>query len=174
MNRHVTVSALLALLSGCFGMCGGGDQEFYAEPGCIDGGGETELTLVIGIAEGEGFRELSNGSELEMDYGPQGGQHIYVSYRVYGAQNGDRVDLQLASGGIGESSYATPLAECPAEQAWEVLDDYVEFAAAEEQTTTLTVTLLRCNDPSSECIGGGGGPEFEVIATRELEVTAIP
>src|SRR5687768_9318901 len=78
-----------APFAGCFcdgGACpeeGCGDLD--PEAGCSDedlpsGGGPT---LVLGtLVDGE-FRTLDNGQRLQLDYGPQGGQHFYYSIRAF-------------------------------------------------------------------------------------------
>jgi hypothetical protein len=135
--------------------------------------GSDEPTIVIGTSEGEGFRELEDGAELEMDYGPQGGQHVYVSYRVFGSEPDDRVHLSLRSGGF-DSFYAEFLPECGGDTR-EVLDDYVEFSEAVEQSTTIVVSLVRCAlATQEECANAYDLEDFEVIATAEVDIVALP
>lgn len=172
MQRRL-LSTLLVLLPGCFGVCGPGDQEFYAEAGCVAQAAPDSPEIQFGTAEGEPFSPLKSGSLLEMDYGPQGGQHVYVSLRIFGAVEGDRLLLSLGSGGIGLSAPST-LNPCADGQWIEILDDYVQFSEAEEQTTTIEAKLLRCT-AAEECdFYFEGGVEPEVITTSEIEITAIP
>lgn len=164
---------LLTASSGCFGFCSG-SLDHEQSSSCVgSSNGSDEPTVVIGTSEGEGFRELEDGAELEMDYGPQGGQHVYVSYRVFGSQPDDRVHVSLERGGF-DSFYAQGLPECGGD-AREVLDDYVELSEAEEQSTTIVVSLVRCKLPTQEeCAEAYDLEDFEVVATAEVDVTAIP
>ena len=55
MQRRL-LSTLLVLLPGCFGVCGPGDQEFYAEAGCVAQAAPDSPEIQFGTAEGERFR----------------------------------------------------------------------------------------------------------------------
>ena len=172
MQRRL-LSIALALLPGCFGTCGPSDQEFYPEAGCVSQAPASAPEIQFGTAEGEAFTPLKSGASLQMDYGPQGGQHVYVSLRIFGAVEGDMVFLSLSSGGIG-SIGPSPLTTCAEGQWIEILDDYVQFNAAEEVSTTVKAQLLRCT-AAEECdFYFEGGVEPEVIATSEIDITAIP
>jgi hypothetical protein len=164
---------LLTTSSGCFGFCGG-SLDHEQSSSCVgSSNGGDEPAIVIGTNEGEGFRALEDGAELEMDYGPQGGQHVYVSYRVFGSEPDDRVHVSLKSGGF-DSFYADSLPACGGD-AREVLDDYVEFAEPEQQSTTIVVSVVRCSlATQEECANAYDLEDFAVIVTAEVDIVAIP
>lgn len=83
MTRTVRIlAALCPLLGGCFGACSPSIPDPEAE--CQDLPAPSEQgRVVLGTAEDSEFEELSDGTTLKLDYGPQGGHHFYYSVRLY-------------------------------------------------------------------------------------------
>jgi hypothetical protein len=172
MLRSCLVLSLSIALSGCFGSCNG-DQEFYPEAGCADLDPAADITLVVGRHEGETFEELESGATLQMDYGLQGGQHVYYSVRVFGAVEGDVVTADLSPGGSGRSVEFLEVCE----GGWsELLNAYVQLDKAEEISTELSVRLLRCpvKDGCDYYDEGAGGAAPETLAEIRTPIKAVP
>lgn len=170
MLRACLFVGVSLVLSGCFGSCGG-DQEFYPEEGCVDLEPADDIKLVVGRHEGETFRELRGGETLQMDYGLQGGQHVYYSVRVFGAVEGDVITADLSPGGSGRSTQFLEVCE----GGWtELLNAYVQLAEAEEISTELTVRLNRCPIVDGCDYHDEGGQVAEVIAEIRTPITAVP
>lgn len=73
-------------LTGCLFDCGPSTPE--PETSCVEDepAPADSHAVVIGSAEGDSdFAKLSDGAELQLDYGSQGGQHFYYSLRLFGA-----------------------------------------------------------------------------------------
>ena len=86
MRAH-RLAWLLFSLPGCFVDCGPGEPP-EPEKTCVDDepAPAEGTSVVIGSAEdGADFAKLSDGAELTLDYGSQGGQHFYYSVRLFGA-----------------------------------------------------------------------------------------
>lgn len=84
--RATRLAWLFFSLTGCFFDCGPGIPE--PETSCVDDEPPPadSPAIVIGSAEGDSdFAKLSDGAELKLDYGDQGGQHFYYSLRLHGA-----------------------------------------------------------------------------------------
>ncbi len=173
--HHLTALTLLAVSwPGCGGSCSPQEQLFEPEAGCAaDAPTSAGVSIVLGTDEGQGFRELTDGATLQMDYGPQGGQHVYYSVRVAGALEGDQLQGSLSEGGTNVGS--SVLAVCPAGQWSEVTNNYTQLAVDEEISTTLIVKVLRC-EATEPCdfYDEGAGPSPTTVAEARAKITAVP
>jgi hypothetical protein len=163
--------SLATLPTGCFGSCQGFDeQRFYESTDCVPGDSPTEPTLVIGTTEGGAFTEMSDGEELLIDYGPQGGQHFYVSARVAGAQPDDLLELSLD--GEPSAQRVSSVPTCSA--GWAELENMtLEVPTDEERGDMLRVRLLRCETTDCDPYGEGSGTPPAVLAEVTVAISVV-
>ena len=173
MRLEILALALALGTSGCF--AGGGpftEPRFPPSVGCVEGAPQDPaLVLVVGTIEGQPFRELQDGVELAIDYGPQGGQHIYFSARVAGAQEGDQLRGRVESVGISDPVRA--LEQCDVGSFAEVRDLFVALEDDSEQEVTLTVSVLRCEAAGDSDYYDEGGTPPTVVAERSVRVSVV-
>jgi hypothetical protein len=162
----------LALLpTGCFGTCGPFEEpRFYEETGCVDEEAPEEPTLLVGTTEGQAFTEMTDGEALLIDYGPQGGQHFYVSARVAGALPEDLVVLTLDGEPSAQSFSVVP--ECA--QGWAELENMqLEVPTDEERSDTLRVRVVRCETPGCDRYAQEGENAPTVIAEEAIAISVV-
>jgi hypothetical protein len=176
MNAHPTAMplfllSLATLPTGCFGACRSFEEpRFYEESDCVEGEAPDEPALVVGTTEGEAFTEMSDGEALLIDYGPQGGQHFYVSARVAGAQADDFVELTLE--GVPSAQSIASVPACAA--GWSELQNMaLEVPTDEERSDLLRVLLLRCETTDCDRYGEGAGSAPSVVAEAAVEITVV-
>lgn len=69
-------------------LCGPQPDSPEAISECVDGlaaPADGKDTLILGRLNGGQFSPLAAGDRLEMNYGDQGGQHVFVAARLYSA-----------------------------------------------------------------------------------------
>lgn len=184
---------LLLPLGGCFSDCGGGDPP-DPELNCVDDQAAPSQShaVVLGSAEdGEPFAPLAAGAKLQLDYGPQGGQHFYYSVRLYGAsrahtlvvsfqpkdsapagQGGAPLDgPPLPSAFVALTEFDVDDAGC--ENAWLEIDNLLLEVNSDRASGTLRVELGTC-DGACNVNDAGVYVHSQVDASHEIELSYVP
>ena len=157
-------SSLLLLafpLTGClFGGCPEDIPE--AESECLDGGSSAPSIEIVD----EDGRALADGAELQLDYGNQGGQHIYLNLIVSGFQ--DRFIEATFESDAGTTSSMFVFVEEDCEAAARITGEI--FQLSDSGTGTLRVAIVECD--------GSCSPEDPanktVIAEDALTIDVLP
>jgi hypothetical protein len=106
-----------ALVAGACAGCGPDDPDSPPEPiestVCLSEAAPASgrPTVVLGRDSGAGFIPLQPGADLKLNYGPQGGQHVYVSIKLF----------------------------APGAAPWEIAFDFVEDVSASSMGSSLAV-----------------------------------
>lgn len=171
--RHAMLLLLLlaTLPTGCFGSCQPFEEpRFYEESECVAADAPSEPTILVGTTEGAAFTEMSDGEQLLIDYGPQGGQHFYVSARIAGAQEDDRLELTLE-----DEPSARTISYVPAcGDGWAELQNMtLEVPTDEERSDTLRLRLVRCETEDCDLYGEGFGAPPAVIAETTVKISVV-
>lgn len=82
------LAGAVTLLSGGFCGGGGGPPIINERQGCEDAPAPTGAAVELGVGQEGPFTKLQ-GQALQIHYGPQGGQHLYVTVRLYGGDPAD-------------------------------------------------------------------------------------
>ena len=93
MRRWIAVPIILLAPLCSAGACGpGGPAPPEEELDCLslDPPMSGAAEIVIGHPEAEPFSELTNDETLKLYYGPQGGQHFFLTVRTYAASEGEQ------------------------------------------------------------------------------------
>jgi len=168
------VLAVGAWLTG--GICAPGPGPLVPPPDTrCDSDGATPPTgaaIIPGAVMGDDFRRLMNGVEREYEYGPQGGQHIYVDVRAYLPEisSSDRifsVRMELTDEArderIGERDLPVNTACAP---GWVSLERAIVFVYEIPRGPAARALTLSLNE-----VDRGEGRILETIATSSVTVT---
>lgn len=150
------------LLAGCFP---------EQVEGCGEYGSPDEPTIFIGSAEGDLETSAESGGPFTIEYGSQGGQHIYVSFRVFGVKEGDTLVTLPSEGPNGGdpaelSNTIVPETLCEGSE-WLEIENVRVLLPGYRERTEFSVELRRCPE------GEAGCAEPEVIANKTVTVDVI-
>lgn len=145
--------------TGCGGGCGGVAPSPPSGQ-CIDSAMEVSSTvgLVVGAYNGAVFGVLEENQKLPIVFGPQGGQHVWVTLRVYGD---DAETFQQHSRFDDQPGVMSAFKTCGAPQWAELIDIPVFLDTAELGPKTLHVD-----------VGPVGGDEPSATVSVPVEITA--
>ncbi len=157
--------SLVSVLAVTFGLlsirggCGPGLPAPQAE--CLDRAAPSDglETVVIGLGADDAFRPLADGEDLYLEFGTQGGQHVFVAFEYY-AKDHDSwqhrftaylagTEIELGSGGF--------IAE-PCTPGWNQVAMFPVFV------DTATTAPVRLEVES--------GPTEQGVPVRTIEATA--
>lgn len=164
----IWLALFLVPVPGCFGACSPSipDAEIECDE---DTAAPAGAEVVLLDEEGE---VLADGTELELDYGPQGGQHFYVSLRAF--PSGDPDEFLVASfegedGTRGDAQYFF-VDGCA---GWTSIEgDILQVNKASATSGLLVVELGHCD---GSCIWEDNRPSnFVIRAGVDARISIVP
>ena len=163
--------ALLVLpLTGClFGGCP--DTPDEPEQSCVDDGAPSSAALELLDEDGEA---LDDGTSFTLEYGPQGGQHFYVSLRVFGGDLEDAFILSTFEGEDGTTGQAQYFQQegCA---GWEAIEgELLQVNSPSDTTGTLRVQLGHCDGECQTDVDSGDLLNFVADAEDEAVIAIVP
>lgn len=166
MVRSIVVCGILAVSPG-FAGC------IPCEDGC-SGGAPPEPSVECIAPGDEAIEFLDSSASFTFEYGPQGGQHFYLSLALQGIEPGELVLLRFVT--ADESFDDIPYIEgsCSAEEAVEVKNLTFQLPTDDDYEGELTVAIGTCATEYCNWDVNGHVTDFEPReqATRHIVVAA--
>ena len=169
-TRFLACAFLIVPLSGCFGACNPADPE--PEHVCLDDGPPPSTDAAIELLDEDG-RPLASGVNLEVDYGSQGGHHIYLYVDAYGV---GLVEAFVEVTFVGSDGFnaSTQLFLDESCASWQRFDGEILQVPSTGVTGPLRVRLGRCDGSCQYDETTGGFSNLLVLAedTVDIEISA--
>lgn len=161
MNRLSSLLVLTLPLTGCFfGGCPDDIPEGESE--CLDEGGSQPDVEIVD----EDGQALADGASYQLDYGSQGGQHIYLSFVASGFQELFIEATFDGDDGTSDSMFVFVEEDC--EGAAQVTGEVFQLSSS--GPGTLRVALVSCEGSCSP----GDPANKTVVAEDALAIEVVP